>query len=76
MPVCSFWIFFQESFLEKGLHISMNGRFIFSGGFIFKLIGHPNGVASAFMGRGALVMGTRSPRKKFIFTFREYFKHS
>ena len=30
--VCSLWIFFQESFLERGLHISMKGRFILSGG--------------------------------------------
>ena len=49
MAVCSFWIFFQESFFESGLHISMNGRFIFSGGFVFKWRGHPTGVASALM---------------------------
>ena len=42
--------FFQESFLERGLHISMNGRFIFSVGFIFRWRGHPIGVASALMG--------------------------
>ena len=35
MEVCSFWIFFQESFLEMGLHISMNERFIFRRVFIF-----------------------------------------
>ena len=52
MAVCSFWIFVQESFLEKGVHISMNGRFIFSGGFIFRWRGHPIGVASTLMGRG------------------------
>ena len=48
----AFGFFFQESFLERGLHISMTGRFIFSGGFIFRWIGHPVGVASALMGRG------------------------
>ena len=52
MAVCNLWIFFQESFLERGLHISMNGRFIFSGGFIFRWRGHPIGVASTLMGRG------------------------
>ena len=61
MAVCSFWIFVQESFLEKGVHISMNGRFIFSGGFIFRWRGHPIGVASALMGGAA---GGRS--KKFM----------
>ena len=50
MAVCSFWIFFQESFLEKGLHFSINGRFIFSGEFIFRWRGHPIGVDSALMG--------------------------
>ena len=49
--------FFQELFLERGLHISMTGRFIFSGWFIFSWRGHPIGVASALMGVGA---------KKFI----------
>ena len=55
MAVCSFWIFFQDSFLERGLHISMNWRFIFSDGFIFRWRGHPIGFASALMGerRGA-----------------------
>ena len=53
MAVCSFWIFFQESSPERGLYISMNGRFIFSGGFIFKWRGHHIGVTSAFMGGGA-----------------------
>ena len=53
MAVCSFWIFFQESFLEKGLYISMNGRFIFSGGFIFRRRGQPIGVVSVLReGRG------------------------
>ena len=52
MEVCSFWIFFQESFLEMGLHISMNGRFIFSGGCIFRCRGHSIGVAFALMGEG------------------------
>ena len=52
MAVCSFWIFFQESFLERGLHISMKGRFIFSGGFIFRWRGHPIRVVSALMGGG------------------------
>ena len=52
MPVCSFWIFFQEPFLERGLHISMNGRFIFSGGFSFRWRGHPIEVASALIGGG------------------------
>ena len=58
MVVCSFWIFFQESFLERGLHISMNGRFIFSGGFIFKWRGRPISIASAFMGGNHVVGGT------------------
>ena len=31
MAVAAFGFFFQESFLERGLHISMNGKFIFSG---------------------------------------------
>ena len=31
MAVCSSWIFFQELFLERELHISINRRFIFSG---------------------------------------------
>ena len=26
MPVCNCWIFFQESYLGKGLHFSMDGR--------------------------------------------------
>ena len=52
MAVGIFSIFFQESFLGRGIHISMNGRFIFSGGFIFRWRGHPIGVASALMGRG------------------------
>ena len=30
----------------------MNGRFIFSGGFIFRWRGHSTGVASALMGEG------------------------
>ena len=37
--VCSLWIFFQESFLERGLHISMKGRFILSGGGASALMG-------------------------------------
>ena len=41
MEVCSFCIFFHESFIERGLHISMNRRFIFSGGLIFRWSGHP-----------------------------------
>ena len=45
--------FFQESFLERGLHISMNGRFI----FIFRWREHPNGVASALMGGGRQILG-------------------
>ena len=52
MEVCSFWIIFHKSFLEMRFHISMNGRFIFSGGFIFRWRGHPIGVASALMRRG------------------------
>ena len=52
MAVCNLWIFFQESFLERGLHISMNGRFIFSVGFIFRWRWHPVGFVSALMGRG------------------------
>ena len=48
----AFGFFFQGSFLEGGLHISMTGRFIFSGGFIFRWRGHPIGVASALMGGG------------------------
>ena len=52
MAVCSFWIFVQESFLEKGVHISMNGRFIFSGGFIFRWRGHPHWGCICFDGRG------------------------
>ena len=51
MAVCSFWIFVQESFLEKGVHISMNERFIFSGGFIFRWRGYPIEVLSALMGK-------------------------
>ena len=35
------------------IHISMNGRFIFSGGFIIRWRGHSIGVASAFMGERA-----------------------
>ena len=50
MAVSSFWVFFQESYLERGPHISMNGRFIFSGGFIFRWRGHHIGVPSALMG--------------------------
>ena len=50
MEVCSFWIIFHKSFLEMRLHISMNGRFIFSGGFIFRWRGHSIGVASALTG--------------------------
>ena len=46
----AFGFFFQESFLERGLHISMTGRFIFSGRFIFRWRGHPIGVASASKG--------------------------
>ena len=57
MAICSFSIFFQESFLERGLHISMNGKFIFSGGFIFKWRGHSIGIASAFMGGGKKIHG-------------------
>ena len=53
MAGCSLWIFFQESFLERGLHISMNGRFI----FIFRWREHPNGVASALMGGGKQILG-------------------
>ena len=45
-------VFLQESFIERGLHISMNGRFTFSGGFIFRWRGHPIGVASALTGGG------------------------
>ena len=44
MAVCSFWIFFQESFLESGLHISMNGRYIFNGVFILGGEGTPLGL--------------------------------
>ena len=47
MTVCSFSIFFQESLLERELQISMNGRLIFSEGFIFRWKGHPIRVASA-----------------------------
>ena len=50
MTVCSFSIFFQESLLERELQISMNGRLIFSEGFIFRWKGHPIRVASALMG--------------------------
>ena len=50
MAVCSFWIFFQESFLERRLHISMNGSLIFSGEFIFRWRGHPIGIESALIG--------------------------
>ena len=53
----TFGFFFQESFLERELHISMTGRFIFSGGFIFRQRMHPIGVASALLGVGV---------KKFI----------
>ena len=55
MTVCfaAFGFFFQESFLERGLHISMTGRFIFSGGFIFRWRGHLIGVVSALMAGGA-----------------------
>ena len=55
MTVCfaAFGFFFQESFLERGLHISMTGRFIFSGGLFFRWSGHPNGVASTLIGGGA-----------------------
>ena len=52
MTVCSFSIFFQESLLERELQISMNGRLIFSEGFIFRWKGHPIRVASALMGVG------------------------
>ena len=52
MAVCSFWIFLRGSFLERGLHISVNWRFIFSGGFIFRWRGHPNGFAFASVGEG------------------------
>ena len=48
----AFGFFFQESFLERGLHISMNGRFIFSGGFIFRWRGHPHWGCICFDGRG------------------------
>ena len=44
--------FFQESFLERGLHVSMNGKFIFSGKFIFRWRGHLIGVDSALMAEG------------------------
>ena len=53
----SFGFFFQKLFLERGLHISMPGRFIFSWWFISRWRGHPIGVASALIGVGA---------KKFI----------
>ena len=52
IAVCSFWIVIQKSFLERGLHTSTNGRFIFSGGFIFRCRGHPSRAESALMGRG------------------------
>ena len=52
MVVCSCWIFLRGSFLERGLHISVNWRFIFSGGFIFRWRGHPNGFAFASVGEG------------------------
>ena len=44
--------FFQESFLERGLNVSLNERFIFSGGFIFRWRRHPIGVDFALMGEG------------------------
>ena len=62
MTFCSFWIFFHESFVEKGLHISMNGRLIFSGRFIFRWRGHPIGVASTLMGRGKKIMEWKVPQ--------------
>ena len=46
--------FFQESFLKRGLHVSMNGKFIFSGKFIFRWRGHLIGVDSALMAEGGL----------------------
>ena len=49
MVVCSFWIFSQESFLERGLHISMNGGLVFIGGFVFGWRGYPAEVAPALM---------------------------
>ena len=58
----AFGFFFQESFLERGLHISMTGRFIFSGGFIFKWRGHPNGVASALMGGAKKIIECEAPQ--------------
>ena len=57
MVVCRFWILFHESFVERGLHISMNGRCIFSGGFIFRWRGHPIGVGYALMGGGKKIHG-------------------
>ena len=44
MAFCSFWIFFQESFLEKGLHVSINGMFIFSGNSFLGGEGTPLGL--------------------------------
>ena len=46
--------FFQESFLKRGLHVSMNGKFIFSGKFIFRWRGHLIGVDSALMAEGGV----------------------
>ena len=47
--VSSFLIFSQESFLERGLHISMNRVFIFSEGLSFRWRGHPVGAAPALI---------------------------
>ena len=58
----AFGFFFQESFLERGLHISMTGRFIFSGGFIFRWRGHPSGVASALMGGAKKIIAWEAPQ--------------
>ena len=51
---------FQESFLERGLNISVNEKFIFSGGFRWR--GHPTGVASTLMGRGVAKKNSWSGR--------------
>ena len=41
--------FFPGIISWEGTSYFKNGRFIFSGGFIFRWRGHPNGVASALM---------------------------
>ena len=66
LAVCSLWIFFQESFRKRGLHIPMNGTFIFCGGFIFRWRGYPTEVASALMrGEGEGAGGERE-QKNFM----------